>query len=149
MNSELACACVRCSAQLSALVQQRADSVSLHCQLSLCLALLRPSRVSERVEASPEDQQQHEQPAAADARPHRLVSNLDYAVSEQDLNELFANVGPLISCTIDFDARCACVCARLSRGVLLELAVSSKQDLNELFADMVTPASPPSLDGGD
>ena len=44
--------------------------------------------------------------AAPDVGLHRLVSNLDYAVSEQDLNELFANVGPLTSCTIDFDARC-------------------------------------------
>ena len=43
--------------------------------------------------------------AGADGALHRAVSNLDHNVSEQDLNELFSNVGPLHSCIMDFDAR--------------------------------------------
>ena len=43
--------------------------------------------------------------AGADYALHRAVSNLDHNVSEQDLNELFSNVGPLHSCVMDFDAR--------------------------------------------
>ena len=43
--------------------------------------------------------------AGADGALHRAVSNLDHNVSEQDLNELFSNVGPLHSCVMDFDAR--------------------------------------------
>ena len=43
--------------------------------------------------------------AGADYALHRAVSNLDHNVSEQDLHELFSNVGPIHSCVMDFDAR--------------------------------------------